>query len=310
MCSVHRGARVAGLVVVMMTMIDLVHCWTKPPSSLTRVLKPPSMSSSSVAATAVLNAHSFGRSSTSQLTMSMTPGEGSVGESKGENTTSVDSASAFNGGVVDDLDLPSFNEIDFEEMNPFNGLMFEDYERRFVYNTDGKTPQEELEWDESVPTLNQIYLVGRVGNAPEARYLDDNNVVVSLSLALPRYYNYWERRDLGIEYGKEETEWYNLEVWGQTGEFVAKNVQKGMRVGIIGAIDTDFYPNKQTGMLSSNCKILVQDFDILESKMESDARRENQEQRRGPSLYANDDDDGYDTFNPMRDNSGGFFDPS
>jgi len=151
------------------------------------------------------------------------------------------------------VDYPSFQDIDFTELDPLYGLTFEEFQQNYLNNPD--TPQDELVWDDSVPTLNQIYVVGRVGNAPEARYLPDNNVVVSLSLALPRYYNYWEREDLQIDYGKEETEWFNCEVWGQTAEFVIKNVEKGTRVGVIGSIDTDYYENKNTGKLSTNLKV-------------------------------------------------------
>ncbi|OEU13625.1 nucleic acid-binding protein [Fragilariopsis cylindrus CCMP1102] len=94
-----------------------------------------------------------------------------------------------------------------------------------------------------------------------------------MSLALPRYYSAWEREQYGIEYGQEETEWYNLEIWGALAEFAVKNIEKGARIGVVGAIDTDYYPNKDTGVLSTNPKLLVQDIDILESKMEADARR-------------------------------------
>ena len=96
-----------------------------------------------------------------------------------------------------------------------------------------------------------------------------------MSLALPRYYSAWEREQEGIQYGQEETEWYNLEVWGYLAEWALKNVQKGTRLGVVGSIDTDYYRNKNTDMLSTNQKVLVQDLDILESKMEADSRRNN-----------------------------------
>jgi single-strand DNA-binding protein len=217
------------------------------------------------------------------------------------------------GMTYDDVDYPSFQDIDFTELDPLHDMDFEEYEE-YLKNA----PDEEIIWDDSVPTLNQVYLVGRVGNPPESRNLPDDNMVVTLSIALPRYYNYWERDDLQIEYGKEETEWFNLEVWGQTADFVMKNVEKGMRVGVIGSIDTDYYQNKNTGKLSSNCKVLVQDLDILESKMETDSRKDGsqQQQQRGPSMYSspddydddNDDDDDSD-FGPLKGSAGGFFDP-
>jgi single-strand DNA-binding protein len=227
-----------------------------------------------------------------------------------KDSSTGESSSSSSSTLVEDADYASFQEIDFAAMDPLSDMDFEEYEKRYLTSPD--TPQDELIWDDSIPTINQIYLVGRVGNTPEARYLPDNNLVVSLTVALPRYYNYWEREYLQIDYGQEETEWYNLECWGQLGEFVMKNVEKGTRVGVIGAIDQDYYPNKQTGKVSSNCKILVQDLDILESKVESESRKEHQ---RGPSLFTSDDDDDHDNddYGPSpfpSGSSGGFFDPT
>ena len=266
-----------------------------------------------------------------------------------------------------DVDFMSVNDVDWAEMDPLHGIPFDEYEEKYIQgkgkdedsvrsgpNCDASYETIMTEWDDSVPTLNHISLVGRVGNPPEARYFDNPlggssknskpNVVVSMSLALPRYYSAWEREQYGIEYGHEETDWYNLEVWGVLAEFALKNVQKGSRIGIVGSIDTDFYRNKQTNLLSMNPKILVQDLDILESKMEVDARRNNinfgnnnddysgrdtrynsnysdnrisygnrqgREEERGPSLFTDDDDDD-DLYGPNRGNegsAGGFFDP-
>mmetsp|Transcript_23122 Transcript_23122/g.54666 ORF Transcript_23122/g.54666 Transcript_23122/m.54666 type:complete len:372 (+) Transcript_23122:169-1284(+) len=262
-----------------------------------------------------------------------------------------------------DIDFMSVNDIDWAEMDPLHGIPFDEYEKKYLQgeakgddlprsdsNCDASFESIMTEWDDSVPTLNHISLVGRVGNPPEARYFDNPldsgsknskpNVVVSMSLALPRYYSAWEREQHGIEYGQEETDWYNLEVWGVLAEFALKNVQKGSRIGVVGSVDTDYYRNKQTALLSTNPKILVQDLDILESKMEANARRNNmnfgsnnadyssrdtrynsnysndrqgREEERGPSFFTDDeDDDDDDSYGPSRGNeglSGGFFDP-
>lgn len=98
---------------------------------------------------------------------------------------------------------------------------------------------EELEatlgdWDDRVAQLNTVHLVGRVGNNPEPKYFDDGKVVVNLSLAARRKYHYLERQEMGIKSGDEETDWYGLEIWGVTAEFVSKFVDKGARVGVIG----------------------------------------------------------------------------
>jgi len=202
-----------------------------------------------------------------------------------------------------DIDFLSVHDVDWAEMDPLHEISFDDYEELYIQgkakgddsllsesnpSCDARYESIMTEWDDSVPTLNHISMVGRVGNPPEARYFDNPlggensnynsnkpNVVVSMSLALPRYYSAWEREQEGIQYGQEETEWYNLEVWGYLAEWALKNVQKGTRLGVVGSIDTDYYRNKNTDMLSTNQKVLVQDLDILESKMEADFRRNN-----------------------------------
>lgn len=172
-----------------------------------------------------------------------------------------------------------------------------------------EVPDEEIEaelgdWDERVARLNTVHLVGRIGNKPEPRYFDDGNLVLNLSLASTRKLHYAERKAENIRSGEEETDWYGLEIWGQTAEFVTKYVTVGARVGVIGSLQVDEWNDKETGEKRSRAKVVVREFDILETKAEADLRRSNQ---RGPSFYTNDDDD-EDSLGPSVGGMGGFFD--
>mmetsp|Transcript_18055 Transcript_18055/g.50179 ORF Transcript_18055/g.50179 Transcript_18055/m.50179 type:complete len:378 (-) Transcript_18055:2958-4091(-) len=229
------------------------------------------------------------------------------GEGEGNGVPDISATQA-------DIDFMSVHDVDWAAMDPLNEILFDDYEELYIRgiargddtlatkDCDASYDSVMTGWDESVPTLNHISLVGRVGNDPEGRYFDSPlgngggnggmnnnkpNVVVSMSLALPRYYSAWEREQEGIAYGQEETEWYNLEVWGFLAEWALKNVQKGSRIGVVGSIDTDYYRNKNTDLLSTNPKVLVQDLDILESKMEADARRGGGANSYGNNNYNN-----------------------
>lgn len=173
---------------------------------------------------------------------------------------------------------------------------------------DGLLSDEELEamlgdWDDRVARLNTVHLVGRVGNTPEPKYFDDGKVVVNLSLACRRKYHYAERKALNIKSGEEETDWYGLEIWGQTAEFVSKFVDKGARAGVIGMLQIDQWNDNETGEKRSKAKVVVREFDILESKAEADLRRQNS---RGPSFYTGDNDQ--DEYKPSSGSAGGFFD--
>lgn len=158
---------------------------------------------------------------------------------------------------------------------------------------ENRLSDEELEaamgdWDDRIARFNTVHLSGRIGNDPEIRYLDSGKVVLNLSLASTRKYHSLARKAEGVEWGQEPTDWYMLEIWGQTAEYVAKFVDKGARVSVIGSLQVDSWIDKETQEKREAVKVIVQDFDFLESRMEADARRENK--RRGPSFYDESDE--------------------
>lgn len=177
---------------------------------------------------------------------------------------------------------------------------------------------EELEatledWDDRIPRFNTVHVTGRIGNDPEPRYFDDGKVVLNLSVASQRKYHNMERMVEKIKSGEEETDWYGLEIWGQTAEFVSKFVDKGMRVGVIGSLQIDQWTDKETNEPRSRAKIIVRDFDILETRAESEARRARSGNQKGPAFYRSDYNDGYggnyeDDGGPSSAGTGGFFD--
>mmetsp|Transcript_20429 Transcript_20429/g.26339 ORF Transcript_20429/g.26339 Transcript_20429/m.26339 type:complete len:263 (+) Transcript_20429:40-828(+) len=163
--------------------------------------------------------------------------------------------------------------------------MFDPIEEDSVDEEDEISDEELLamagEWDEKIAPFNTIHLSGRVGGNPEPRYFDDGKVVVNLSLAVKRKYNSVERAVMKIGSGEEETDWFGLEIWGQTAEFVAKYVDKGSRVGVVGTLEIDEWNDRETGELRCRPKVIVRDFDMLETRAEAEARRAG----RGQSSY-------------------------
>ncbi|KAL7563170.1 hypothetical protein ACA910_014448 [Epithemia clementina (nom. ined.)] len=158
-----------------------------------------------------------------------------------------------------------------DDNNP--SFLFEDDD-----DDDDEISDEELlaasgEWDDRIAPFNTVHLTGRVGNDPQAKYFDDGKVVVNLSLAVKRKYHAMEWNARNMSPGEEETDWFGLEIWGQTAEFVAKYVDKGARVGVIGSLEIDDWNDRQTGELRLRAKVIVRDFDILETRAESETRR-------------------------------------
>ena len=197
--------------------------------------------------------------------------------------------------------------------------------RRTKGEDDDETPMtlEELEmlatpFDEHLPQINSVTLVGRVGNDPEPRYFDDGKVVLNLSLAVRRKYHPLERKVREIRSGEEETDWFPLEFWGRDAEYVTNFVEKGTRLGITGSLVMDGWADKATGEQRRRPKILVRQIDILESKAEAELRRGNggggggyDSDRRGGGekkrYRGGGDDDDDDDGGPSPAGTGGFF---
>jgi len=138
----------------------------------------------------------------------------------------------------------------------------------------GDLPGDEV-FDENVPRLNSVTLIGRTGSDPMARFFDSGKVVCTVSLAVKREYHPIERQALQIAYGEEETDWFTLEFWDRTAEYVIKVVEKGTRIGVSGSLVIDKWTDKATGEPRQKAKIRCDTFELLESKVEREARRAN-----------------------------------
>ena len=84
-------------------------------------------------------------------------------------------------------------------------------------------------------SLNQVLLIGRSGRDPELRYLEDGTPVTGFSLAVNSY-----RRDQSGEQ-IEDTEWFNVSVWGRQAENINLYLTKGRKVFVEGRLSTREY---------------------------------------------------------------------
>ena len=127
--------------------------------------------------------------------------------------------------------------------------------------------------DHLIPKINCVTLVGRVGQNPEPKYFDDGKVVLRLGLAVKRKYHPPERQARNIKYGEEETDWFNLELWGRDAEYAGKYVVKGARVGVTGSLNVDAWTDRMSGEERTSVKIVVKQLDILETRAEAQLRQ-------------------------------------
>ncbi len=101
--------------------------------------------------------------------------------------------------------------------------------------------------------LNQINLVGRIGQDPEIKYFDSGSVLAKVNLAVNR-----RSKD-------EAPNWFPLEFWGKQAEVVANYVRKGSLIGIEGELKLDEWNDKETGILRSKPVIRVNRLELLAS---------------------------------------------
>lgn len=86
--------------------------------------------------------------------------------------------------------------------------------------------------DHLIP-FNQISILGNVGQAVDSRYFDSGKNKASFSLAVRRT--------------KEETDWFAIELWGDSAKVAEKYVEKGSKVGVTGHLKLESWTDKNTG---------------------------------------------------------------
>ncbi|MCM0582949.1 single-stranded DNA-binding protein [Weissella diestrammenae] len=114
--------------------------------------------------------------------------------------------------------------------------------------------------------MNRVVLVGRLARDVELRYTQSGTAVGSFSIAVDR------RRT--NQNGERETDFFNATIWQKAAENFANFTSKGSRVAIEGRLQTSSYQNQQ-GQTVYRTEVIVENFDLLETRAESEARRAN-----------------------------------
>ncbi|MFA6260935.1 MAG: single-stranded DNA-binding protein [Bacteroidia bacterium] len=88
-------------------------------------------------------------------------------------------------------------------------------------------------------SVNKVILLGNLGRDPETRYLENNRVVTTFSLATSESFT-----DRNGE-RKTDTEWHRIEMWDNLAKIAEKYLRKGSQVYIEGKIKTDSWRDKE-----------------------------------------------------------------
>ncbi|MGK7957795.1 MAG: single-stranded DNA-binding protein [Crocosphaera sp.] len=121
--------------------------------------------------------------------------------------------------------------------------------------------------------INQLSLVGRLGQKPDVKWFESGAVIAKVSLAV-------NRRSRNKN---EMPNWFPLECWGKTAEILADYTDKGSLIGVEGELKFDEWTDKNTNEIRVKPVIKVNRLELL-SSINTNTSSQNQ---------SNDDDDDF-----------------
>ncbi|MCE2928363.1 MAG: single-stranded DNA-binding protein [Candidatus Caenarcaniphilales bacterium] len=107
--------------------------------------------------------------------------------------------------------------------------------------------------------INQVTVIGRVGQDPELRYFESGKSLASFSMAVNRPSK------------NKETDWFDIKLWGKQAEIAGEYVRKGSLIGIVGQIDFESWNDKTSGELVVKPVISGSELRLLGSKSDNNS---------------------------------------
>lgn len=109
--------------------------------------------------------------------------------------------------------------------------------------------------------MNKVILMGRLTRDPEIRYTQGENqvVIARYTLAVERRY----KRE-----SEPSADFINCVAFGKTAEVAEKYFRKGIKIAVIGRIQTGNYTN-QDGMKIHTTDVVIEEQEFAESKSSS-----------------------------------------
>lgn len=110
--------------------------------------------------------------------------------------------------------------------------------------------------------LNKVMVIGYVGRDPEMRYTPGGKPVTSFSVGTTRSWTSSEGEH------REETEWFNVVVWGNLAEICKQYLNKGRRVYVEGRLQTRSWDD-QEGKKRFRTELVARDMIMLDDPQET-----------------------------------------
>jgi single-strand DNA-binding protein len=112
--------------------------------------------------------------------------------------------------------------------------------------------------------VNKVIIVGRLGQDPEVKVLENGNTVANLSVATSET---WKDKQ-GEK--QEKTEWHRLVAFGKTGELVGEYLKKGSQAYFEGKLQTRSWD--KDGEKRYTTEVVVNQVQFLSKKSEGSSQ--------------------------------------
>lgn len=109
-------------------------------------------------------------------------------------------------------------------------------------------------------SLNKVMLIGNAGKDAELRYMASGTPQCKFSLAVNN-----RRRNQATNEWEDQTEWFNILIWGDTAERVSQYITKGKSVYVEGRLQTRSWDDDQ-GQKHYMTEVVAQSVQLLGSR--------------------------------------------
>lgn len=130
--------------------------------------------------------------------------------------------------------------------------------------------------------LNKVILIGRLGRAPEVRYMPNGEAVCNFSVATSES---WKDKN---GQRQEATEWHNVTMYRKLAEIAGKYLTKGSQFYLEGKIQSRKYQGKD-GIERTAYDIIANEMKMLGGN--SQATQEQPKRQQAPAAPVEDIDD-------------------
>lgn len=115
--------------------------------------------------------------------------------------------------------------------------------------------------------VNEVTLIGNLGNDPEVRTTQNGRTVANFNLATSESFKNKEGERV------TNTEWHRITAWSPLAEIIEKYVKKGSQIYLKGSLKTRSYEDKD-GVKRNITEVVMKELKMLGGRQESRQQHE------------------------------------